>query len=146
MNQAELLQKALETADLIAGGGLLNPEQSDKFITYLHDLSVMAKDARQIPMKAKKREVNKIGIGQRASVPAAEGQDPAVRQKPSFSKVELDTVEIMTPFEITTSKLASGNGSCSASLSTNSTFATFISAAAARAFVNISGVMSIPVT
>jgi len=101
MNQAELLQKALETADLIAGGGLLNPEQSEKFITYLHDLSVMAKDARQIPMKTKKREINKIGVGQRVSVPAVEGQDPAVRQKPSFSKVELDTVEIMTPFEIT---------------------------------------------
>ncbi|MFN3486558.1 MAG: phage major capsid protein, partial [Planctomycetota bacterium] len=77
MNQSELLQKALETADLIAGGGELNPEQSEKFITYLHDLSVMAKDARLIPMKAKKREINKIGIGQRASVPAAEGVDPA---------------------------------------------------------------------
>jgi hypothetical protein len=101
MNQGELLQKALETADLIAGGGELNPEQSEKFITYLHDLSVMAKDARQVPMKSKKREVNKMGIGQRASVPATEGQDPSVRKKPSFSKVVLDTVEIMTPFEVT---------------------------------------------
>ena len=101
MNQTELLQKALETADLMAGGGLLNPEQSEKFITHLHDLSVMAKDARQIPMKTKKREINKIGVGQRASVPASEGQDPGVTRKPTFSKVELDTVEIMTPFEIT---------------------------------------------
>lgn len=101
MNQNELLQKALETADLIAGGGELNPEQSDKFIVYLQDLSVMAKDARQIPMKARKRDINKIGIGARASVPATEGQDPGVRKKPTFSKVTLDTVEIMTPFEIT---------------------------------------------
>jgi len=101
MNQQELLQKALETADLIAGGGELNPEQADKFITYIHDLAVMAKDARQIPMKAKKRDINKMGVGQRASVPAAEGQDPSVRKKPSFSKVTLDCVEIMTPFEIT---------------------------------------------
>ncbi len=101
MNQLELMQKTLQTADLIAGGGDLNPEQSEKFIVYLHDLSVMAKDARQIPMKAKKRDINKLGVGQRASVPAVEGQDPAVRKKPSFSKVTLDTVEIMTPFEIT---------------------------------------------
>jgi hypothetical protein len=101
MNQQELLQKALETADLIAGGGELNPEQSEKFIVYLHDMSVMAKDARQIPMKAKKRDVNKLGVGQRASVPAVEGQDPGVRKKPTFSKVTLDCVEIMTPFEIT---------------------------------------------
>jgi hypothetical protein len=101
MNQQELLQKALETADLMAGGGELNPEQSEKFITYLHDLSVMAKDARQIPMKAKKRDINKMGVGARASVPAVEGQDPAVRKKPSMSKVTLDCVEIMTPFEIT---------------------------------------------
>jgi len=101
MNQNELLQKALETADIIAGGGELNPEQSEKFITYLQDLSVMAKDARQIPMKARKRDINKIGIGARASVPAVEGQDPGVAQKPTFSKVTLDTVEIMTPFEIT---------------------------------------------
>jgi hypothetical protein len=101
MNQQDLLAKALATADLIAGGGELNPEQADKFITYMHDLAVMAKDARQIPMKAKKRDINKMGVGQRASVPAAEGQDPSVRKKPSFSKVTLDCVEIMTPFEIT---------------------------------------------
>ena len=97
MNQQELLEKALETADLIAGGGDLNPEQSEKFITFLHDLSVMAKDARQIPMKAKKRDINKMGVGQRASVPAVEGEDPAIRKKPTFSKVTLDCVEIMTP-------------------------------------------------
>jgi len=101
MNQEELLQKALETADLIAGGGELNPEQSDKFITYLQDLSVMTKDARVVPMKAKKRDINKMGIGQRASMPAAEGIDPAQRKKPSFSKVTLDCVEVMTPFEVT---------------------------------------------
>jgi HK97 family phage major capsid protein len=101
MNQEELLQKALETADLIAGGGDLNTEQSDKFITYLQDLSVMVKDARLVPMKAKKRDINKIGIGQRASMPAAEGTDPAQRKKPSFSKVTLDCVEVMTPFEVT---------------------------------------------
>ena len=101
MNQEELLQKALETADLIAGGGELNPEQSDKFITYLQDLSVMTKDARVVPMKTKKRDINKMGIGQRASMPAAEGVDPAQRKKPSFSKVTLDCVEVMTPFEVT---------------------------------------------
>ena len=101
MNQRELLEKALTTADMIAGGGELSPEQSDKFVTYLHDLSIMARDARQIPMKAKKRDINKLGVGQRASVPAIEGEDPAVRQKPTFSKVSLDCVEIMTPFEIT---------------------------------------------
>ena len=100
MNQSELLQKALETADLIAGGGELNPEQSEKFITFLQDQSIMAKDARIIRMKTQKREINKMGIGQRASVPAKEATDPGVRQKPSFSKVVLDTVGIMTPFEI----------------------------------------------
>lgn len=100
MNQSELLQKALETADLIAGGGELNPEQSEKFITYLQDLSVMGKDARFIPMKSKKRDINKMGIGQRASVPAKEATDPGVRKKPTFSKTVLDTVEIMTPFEV----------------------------------------------
>ena len=46
MDQTELLQKALETADLMAGGGELNPEQSEKFITYLQDLSLMTKDAQ----------------------------------------------------------------------------------------------------
>ena len=101
MDQNELLQKALETADLIAGGGELNPEQSEKFITYLHDMSVMAKDARSIPMKSRKRDINKIGVGARASVPAVEGQDPSVRKKPTFKKATLDTVEIMTPFSVT---------------------------------------------
>lgn len=101
MNQQALLQKALETADLMAGGGELNDEQSEKFIVQLHDASVMAKDARQITMKSRKRDINKIGIGERMTVPATEGQDPGVRKKPTFSKVTLDTVEVMTPFEIT---------------------------------------------
>jgi len=101
VDQKELMQKAFDTADLISGGGDLNPEQSEKFITYLQDLSVMTKDARVIPMKAKKRDINKIGIGARASVPAAEGTDPAIRKEPTVSKTTLDCVEIMTPFEIT---------------------------------------------
>lgn len=67
---------------MIAGGGDLNPEQSENFITYLQDLSVMAKDACFIPMKSKKREINKIGIGQRASVPAKERPTPACARSP----------------------------------------------------------------
>src|SRR6266566_4471628 len=67
-------------------------------------------------------------------------------RKISAKTASLSGIRSITRFEITTSKLASGNGSCSASLSPNSTFAAPISAAAVRAFVSISGVMSIPVT
>ncbi len=87
MNQQELLQKALETADLIAGGGDLNPEQSDKFITYLQDLPVMAKDARFIPMAARKRDINKIGI--QPDIPATD--DPAT---PEDEVLELGLAEL----------------------------------------------------
>src|SRR5204862_5228813 len=46
---------------------------------------------------------------------------PGVRtRKISAKTASLSGIRSMTPFEITTSKLVSGNGSCSASLSTNS--------------------------
>jgi hypothetical protein len=53
-------------------------------------------------------------------------------RKISAKTASLSGIRSITPFEITTSKLVFGNGSCSASLSTNSTFAAAISAAAAR--------------
>ena len=100
MTQEELLEKAIDTTDMLAGG-LLNPEQSDKFIDFVVDQSVMIKDARVVRLRARKGEISKIGISGRVSVPKEEGVDPGVRREITFGKVELDTAAIMTPFEIT---------------------------------------------
>jgi len=100
LTQEELLEKAIDTTDMLEGG-LLNPQQSDKFIDFVVDQSVMLKDARVVRLRARKGEINKIGISGRVSVPKEEGVDPGVRREVTFGKVELDTVAVMTPFEIT---------------------------------------------
>ena len=107
MNAAELLEKAtdpLTTTDL-ASGGLLNAVQAERFIDLVVDRSVMTKQARIIRMSGPQVEIDKINTSGRVTVPKSEGTDPGTRQVPVFTKVTLDTVAYMTPFEITDESL-----------------------------------------
>ncbi len=107
MNAAELLEKAtdpLTTTDL-ASGGLLNAVQADRFIDLVVDRSVMTKQARIIRMSGPQVEIDKINTSGRVTVAKSEGVDPGTRQVPVFTSVTLDTVTLMTPFEITDESL-----------------------------------------
>jgi hypothetical protein len=96
----ELVQKAVITADSLASAGKLNPAQSDKFIDYVLDQTVLKNNARIVRFRNESLEIDKIGIGRRAAVPKAEARDPGVRRGISTSKVTLRPSEIMVPFEI----------------------------------------------
>jgi hypothetical protein len=74
--------------------------------------------------------------------PAARGEGPVHSAKTA----SLSGRRSITPFEMTTSKASSTNGSASTSPSTNSTFVLLIVSALARALASICGVMSMPVT
>lgn len=100
MSIDELLEKAIDTGDL-AAGGLLNTEQANKFIDFVVDQSVMIKDARVIRMRAPSTQVDKIATTGRVSKPKTEGVAPGALSEPAFSKVTLSAVGIITPFEVT---------------------------------------------
>lgn len=100
LSNEQLIQKAVITTDMIASAGKLNPAQSDKFIDYVVDQSVLKNNARVVRFRAETLEIDKIGIGRRAAVPKAEARDPGVRRGINTSKVSLSPSELMVPFEI----------------------------------------------
>lgn len=100
MNTDELLQKAIDTSDL-AAGGLLGPEQSQRFTDLVIDQSVMLKEARVVRMRSAVTEIDRIATTGRVSQLKSEGMAPTTLAEPTFSKVILTAVDIITPFELT---------------------------------------------
>lgn len=100
MSVEELLQKAITTTDLTAGG-LLGPEQSQKFTDLVVDQSVMIKEARVVRMRSAVTELDRIATTGRVSQLKSEGVAPETLSEPAFSKVTLTAVDVITPFELT---------------------------------------------
>ena len=100
MGTDELLEKAVETTDL-ANGGLLNNQQTDRFIDLVVDQAEMLREARVVRMRAPVMELDKIATTGRVSQLKSEGVAPTTLAAPAFSKVTLSSVEVITPFEIT---------------------------------------------
>jgi len=100
MGNDEMLEKAVETSDL-ADGGLLNTQQSNKYIDMAVDNSTMVKEARVVRMRGPVMELDKIATTGRVSQLKTEGVAPESLAEPAFDKVNLSSVEIITPFEIT---------------------------------------------
>src|ERR1035437_9586763 len=100
MDTEELLEKAISTTDL-AAGGLLNAQQTDRYIQMVVDQSAMLQEARVVRMRGPVMELDKIATTGRVSQLKAEGLAPETLAAPAFSKVTLASVEVITPFEIT---------------------------------------------
>lgn len=96
----ELVEKAVITADALATAGKLNPAQSDKFIDYVVDETVLANNARIVKFRNESLEIDKLGIGTRVAFPKALAQDPGLRRGVSTSKISLTPKEVIVPFEI----------------------------------------------
>lgn len=100
ISNEELVQKAITAADDLAAAGMLNPAQSDRFIDFVIDETVLADNARVVRFRNESLDIDKIGVGKRVAVAKAEAQDPGVRRGISTSKITLTPSEIMVPFEI----------------------------------------------
>lgn len=100
ISNEELVAKATIVADDLASAGKLNPAQSDRFIDFVIDETVLSDNARVVRFRNESLDIDKIGVGTRVAVPKAEATDPGVRRGISTSKVTLTPSEIMVPFEI----------------------------------------------
>ncbi len=100
MGTEELLEKAVETGDL-AAGGLLNTQQAERYISLVVDQSAMLREARVVRMRGPVMELDKIATTGRVSQLKAEGVAPETLASPAFGKVNLTSVEVITPFEVT---------------------------------------------
>lgn len=96
----QIIQKAaVTTGDVTAG--LLNPEQSRKFIKQTMESTVLGGVIRTEMRRSKTGEIDKIGIGKRLMRKKTENSDDGYRGKPIFDKVEYATVAVRLPWEIT---------------------------------------------
>ena len=114
-----LSQKAdLALANLVADGGMLDPEQNMTFIRKMIDAPTMLGAVRSVPMSTPEAKINKIGFGSRILRPASQGSSPfaaddgtndryllaADRVKPTTEQISMSTKEIIAelhlPYEV----------------------------------------------
>ena len=86
-------------------GGLLNPEQSARFLDYMFDSTVIGKVARTVRMKADTTEIDRIGVGEKLMKLATEGDDTASNAAVTFSKISLTTKKLRLDWELSTESL-----------------------------------------
>lgn len=96
----QVLEKAFTSGDL-ANGGLLNPEQAARFVQGIFENSVVNVEARREPMKATKKQIDKITYsGNVLQKPVAVGTEHTTTTSPDTSKVVLDAKEVIVAIDL----------------------------------------------
>ena len=91
-----------------AGSGILRPEQARRFIDYVWDATILAKDGRRVTMRANTMELEKVNVGERVIRAAAQANGDYTNTGATFSKVELTTKKIRLDWEVSTESLEDG--------------------------------------
>ena len=87
------------------GSGILRPEQARRFIDYVWDATVLAKDGRRVTMRANTMELEKVNVGERVIRAANQGDPTYTNTGAQFTKVELTTKKIRLDWEISAEAL-----------------------------------------
>ena len=90
------------------GSGILRPEQARRFIDYVWDATVLAKDGRRVTMRANTMELEKVNVGERVIRAAAQAEGSYTNTGATFSKVELTTKKIRLDWEVSAEALEDG--------------------------------------
>ncbi len=102
----ELLEKVIRTTEVgSGGGGLLNPEQANRFIDYMWDATVLGSQVRTIRMRSTEQEIDKVGVGERLMRVATEAVDDGVNAGAVFTKISLTTKKLRLDWELSTESL-----------------------------------------
>lgn len=96
---ARIVKDAISTTTL--SHGLLNPEQSRRFIQQTFDATPLGGLIRHEMRRAKTGEIDKIGIGSRILRKKTENTDDGYRASVNPSAVEYSTTAVRLPWEIT---------------------------------------------
>jgi hypothetical protein len=86
-------------------GGLLNPEQSARFLDYMFDATVIGKVARTVRMRADTTEIDRVGVGEKLMKLATEAENTGSNAAVQFSKISLTTKKLRLDWELSTESL-----------------------------------------
>jgi hypothetical protein len=95
----------VHTASELGNGGLLNPEQSARFLDYMFDATVIGKVARTVRMKSDTAEIDRMSVGEKLMKLASEADNTAVNSGVTFSKISLTTKKLRMDWELSTESL-----------------------------------------
>ena len=95
----------VHTASENGNGGLLNPEQSARFLDYMFDATVIGKVARTVRMKSDTAEIDRMSVGEKLMKLASEADNTAVNSGVTFSKISLTTKKLRMDWELSTESL-----------------------------------------
>lgn len=107
-SQEEILSKADEVTTSVVGndsGGILKPAQSNRFLDYVIDQSVLMQNARVVRMRTPQMEIDKVSVGTRLLAKATEATDDGSNAAVTFSKVSLSTVKLRLDWALSTESL-----------------------------------------
>jgi hypothetical protein len=98
--------EGIHTASENGNGGLLNPEQSARFLDYMFDATVIGKVARTVRMKSDTTEIDRMGVGEKLMKLATEGDNTnSANAAVTFSKISLTTKKLRLDWELSTESL-----------------------------------------
>ena len=106
--QQEILSKADEVTTSVVGndsGGLMKPEQSNRFIDFVVDQSVLMQNSRLVRMRSPQMEIDKTSVGTRLLTKATEATDGSANAAVTFTKVSLSTVKLRLDWALSTESL-----------------------------------------
>ena len=106
--QEEILAKANEVTTSVvssASGGLLNAEQSNRFIDFVVDQSNLMKNSRVVRMRTPTMDIDKVSVGTRLMAKATEASDTGSNAAVTFTKVSLSSVKLRLDWELSTESL-----------------------------------------
>ena len=95
----------VHVASEAGNGGLLNPEQSARFLDYMFDATVIGKVARTVRMKSDTAEIDRMSVGEKLMKLATEADNTAVNSGVTFSKISLTTKKLRMDWELSTESL-----------------------------------------
>jgi hypothetical protein len=95
----------VHTASENGNGGLLNPEQSARFLDYMFDATVIGKVARTVRMKSDTAEIDRMSVGEKLMKLATEADNTGVNSAVTFSKISLTTKKLRMDWELSTESL-----------------------------------------
>lgn len=96
----QIVKNTISTTGLQAGG-ILNPEQAQKFIQQTFENTALGGVIRHETRRAKTGEIDKIGIASRILRKKTENTDDGYRVGVKYDKLEYATTAVRVPWEIT---------------------------------------------
>lgn len=101
MDNRTLISKAAIDTATLGNGGKMNPEQAERFITFMKDYSAFLRAVRFITMTKTSRELDSLEVNKRSMRRQKENQENPATGKITTKQRRLDALGVIMPYDVT---------------------------------------------